>query len=358
MPIPPSGPITMEMINTELGYPATQIISLNDTAVRALAQVPAGVISLSNFYGKSSTVTKGLGWGLYSPTVAQFSVLQDFPTDTLTTNTPRNAGAFGQQMNGPSVSYVSSGLFNVTPGATVLNTVAYTYATATYNSNVINAPATRTSSFGGNTPTTGYVLSGQVGATPFSVSAIKFSFSSLTYSPVTNVPAGRLNPVNKFEGSNFIYSVGGNTASPPTAVSLPTLRLEKSNETWSTAPFNSPTPSSTVANTRTIWNWPTASYTGFFNAPAPFSGVYKIIHSSQTATIVAPNPAAGYVQRGAPVNSGTVGFANYARTSGSVFSLRRSFTLSTETYSALPSNTPSVDVLSGSTGGQPIGLAL
>ena len=62
MALPPSGPITMGMINVELGRPATQIISLNEASVRALAQVPAGMISLSNFYGKSATGT--LGWSI------------------------------------------------------------------------------------------------------------------------------------------------------------------------------------------------------------------------------------------------------------------------------------------------------
>lgn len=62
MALPPSGPITMGMINTELGYPATQLITLNDAAVRNLAQVPSGMISLSNFYGKSAAGT--LGWSI------------------------------------------------------------------------------------------------------------------------------------------------------------------------------------------------------------------------------------------------------------------------------------------------------
>jgi len=62
MALPPSGPITMGMINTELGRPSTQVISLNEASVRALAQVPAGMISLSNFYGKSAAGT--LGWSL------------------------------------------------------------------------------------------------------------------------------------------------------------------------------------------------------------------------------------------------------------------------------------------------------
>jgi len=61
----------MSQINVELAYPATQIISLNDAAVRTLAGVPSGVISLSNFYGKSNIKFFFAGGvtGLLQPTV-------------------------------------------------------------------------------------------------------------------------------------------------------------------------------------------------------------------------------------------------------------------------------------------------
>lgn len=62
MALPPSGPISMSQINTELAVPATTLISLNQTNARALAGVPAGMISLSNFYGKSNV--SGAGYRL------------------------------------------------------------------------------------------------------------------------------------------------------------------------------------------------------------------------------------------------------------------------------------------------------
>lgn len=55
MTLPLSGPISMSQVNTELGLPSTTIITLNDPAVRALAGIPAGTISMSDLYGKSAS---------------------------------------------------------------------------------------------------------------------------------------------------------------------------------------------------------------------------------------------------------------------------------------------------------------
>jgi hypothetical protein len=47
----------MSQVNTELGYSSTATIGLNDTAVRSLAGVPSGTISMSDLWGKSSGPT-------------------------------------------------------------------------------------------------------------------------------------------------------------------------------------------------------------------------------------------------------------------------------------------------------------
>jgi len=44
----------MSQVNSELGYTSTALISLNDSAVRNLAGVPSGAISMSNLQGKSN----------------------------------------------------------------------------------------------------------------------------------------------------------------------------------------------------------------------------------------------------------------------------------------------------------------
>ena len=56
MALPSSGSITMAQVNVELGKAANAGITMNDSAVRALAGVPSGAISMSNLHGKSSEV--------------------------------------------------------------------------------------------------------------------------------------------------------------------------------------------------------------------------------------------------------------------------------------------------------------
>lgn len=50
----PTGTISMSDVNTELGRSSTANISLNETAVRTLAGVASGTISMDNLRGKSN----------------------------------------------------------------------------------------------------------------------------------------------------------------------------------------------------------------------------------------------------------------------------------------------------------------
>lgn len=50
----PTGTISMSQVNVELGRGSTATISLNETAVRNLAGVSSGTISMNNLRGKSA----------------------------------------------------------------------------------------------------------------------------------------------------------------------------------------------------------------------------------------------------------------------------------------------------------------
>jgi hypothetical protein len=53
----PSGTISLNDVNVELGFAGTATISMNDGAVRTLAGVPSGAISMQNLQNKSNRVT-------------------------------------------------------------------------------------------------------------------------------------------------------------------------------------------------------------------------------------------------------------------------------------------------------------
>ena len=63
MPLPASGAISISQISVEIGRASTATTSLNETAVRSLAGVASGQISMSNFYGKAAAFN-------FSPTIA------------------------------------------------------------------------------------------------------------------------------------------------------------------------------------------------------------------------------------------------------------------------------------------------
>ncbi len=61
MPLPTTGAISFSAVAAEIGRAAGSAISLGETAVRNLAGVATGAISLSQLYGKSSVTFSPVG---------------------------------------------------------------------------------------------------------------------------------------------------------------------------------------------------------------------------------------------------------------------------------------------------------
>lgn len=53
MTLPTSGPISASMINAELGRDSNARFHINGADERALAEVPTGLVTFADFYGKS-----------------------------------------------------------------------------------------------------------------------------------------------------------------------------------------------------------------------------------------------------------------------------------------------------------------
>jgi hypothetical protein len=62
MALPNNTTISLSQVNTELSRAATATISLGETAVRNLAGVPSGAISMSNLWGKSAYTPMSLSY--------------------------------------------------------------------------------------------------------------------------------------------------------------------------------------------------------------------------------------------------------------------------------------------------------
>lgn len=106
MTLPASGTISMSNINTEMGRASNYQFSLNDSDVRALAGVPSGTISLSNFYGKSNihyvrpstySITSVTGGSVTNPTAIYAGKTGPLNTSAYTTVAHGALGLVDQQ---------------------------------------------------------------------------------------------------------------------------------------------------------------------------------------------------------------------------------------------------------------------
>lgn len=331
MTLPASGLISMGMINSELAVPATQIISLNDTAARNLAQVPSGVISLSNFYGKSSIIEKFYIFGgrYYTPAVAY--------TDTgisLNESTGAFAAAPGTLLgptgsiesfwrNSGSDAATNRGIFNgnstpATDANKIITRNIYNMTTETLSS---TASTPSTYSFF-QSPLAGYFIGRNLfSRTPFAT--ITTTQFSTPFTPAMSQSDGAY-----MRAPNFGMMASGIT--PPGAGTSRSFTVNYSTDTIALT-----TPKPITFFTPYYWSMPTAGY----YSPGPGGGqLQKVSWATLTAAANANigarfssssmgNPIAGYVFNG----------TNPITVADSAFSRR--FVFSTETavaFTAVP----------------------
>lgn len=79
----PTGTISMSQVNTELGRSSTATISLGETAVRTLAGVASGAISMNNLRGKSNVTFTPAGGASSGEAVYLSDVGQDYAAVTI-----------------------------------------------------------------------------------------------------------------------------------------------------------------------------------------------------------------------------------------------------------------------------------
>jgi hypothetical protein len=83
----PAGTISMSQVNTELGRSSTAAISLGETAVRTLAGVASGTISMSNLQGKSNVTFTPDGGTAGSPaSIGDFATYPASASRTITSS--------------------------------------------------------------------------------------------------------------------------------------------------------------------------------------------------------------------------------------------------------------------------------
>jgi hypothetical protein len=194
MSLPLSGTLSMSEISVELSYPATQILSLGQEDARQLADVPAGVISISDFYGKSSVVGQGILWG--NNTYKNVSLINTFSTETLVVGPDNSGGLYGTAFFADtSNAYTSTGWLvdaTIKPYSTRVD--RYSFSTSTFTRGVGAVPIPRALALGFSGTTYGYVIGGSANEPPTGTTE------------------------NSVQTFNFSTSTGGNTTSSPTGV--------------------------------------------------------------------------------------------------------------------------------------------
>lgn len=155
----PTGAISMNDVNVELGKSGTSVISLNDADVRTLASLPSGAISMNDLRGKSAgtltaSKTGGATAGSSVSVYLQIASIAAYPLSrTFNITYSLNSAAY------TSASLVTTTITVAANATSSSNTLVYSNASAgtTCTSLVFQADSTGHTTKTSNTLSGGYV---------------------------------------------------------------------------------------------------------------------------------------------------------------------------------------------------------
>lgn len=195
MTLPSSGQISLSQVASELGRAANATTSLGESAVRSLAGVASGAISLSNLWGKSNAIQKGYtAGGVTSSTYYSEIDGMDFATETginpaaALPSSRGQSGGVNSNTRGYSIGGYASG------GTATTTIYAFTFDTESINTSGATLSLARGGMAGaGNSSTRGYGFGGFAGTYTYSeIDGIDFA-TETSINPSAALPAVRGN---------------------------------------------------------------------------------------------------------------------------------------------------------------------
>jgi hypothetical protein len=350
MALPSSGQIAMSQINTELSFPATTLISLNQADARALAGVPAGMISLSDFYGKSTGVAKAFTWSFWGNYIAggpangrvnSYDIWQcDFATETisLTPTVYSSTLWYGGFASTADKAYqIGGGAGRPIPTATISNRVdTISYSTITISTGVATtAYPIRQSTSGYDTSSYIYTLSGIT--TVLINTGFRTNITTGTSSPTTTYSGVAFSPqsVQGIRDANkMIIATASAPPSPSPYIFVP---FDYATQTYGAAlgTVNRTTSSTSTRFINTKTGYAYATFGGLAN-----SVKYNLTTFTNVVSAIVANTPTNPMTQTSNFNEGTNWVQMSAGLAGPTLAPKRyKLTFSTDTFVALP-NTP------------------
>lgn len=209
MTLPVSGAISFNAINVELGVAGTTTASLNQASYRALAGVPSGAISLSNFYGKSNVPDYGIFTGGVQASPNGMIVNKyTFSNNTVSSGT--SFSTYAANASGTSSTSVGYRLGGIISGSINLFTSKYVYSSNSASAGGNLSVARARAGSGGNS-SFGIMGAGAAGGVSYTTGTEKYTYSSDTSAASTALTQAVGSDVSSFANASYCNFGGAAT---------------------------------------------------------------------------------------------------------------------------------------------------